>query len=211
LKATKKTTPPATVRADHNRHTCIEVRREGGIVHYVPLSIDGFELCTLSVERFDSTYDPLPDYPVDRAAKLYTEYATQLGGSLEAMQALAVFTTVTQKDIDMATTKKAAAAAKTPPVKKPVPAKKPIPGRAPKAALAPKAAKASKVPKAAGEKKPSAATMFKELIMEGKLTDAQIFAKVQKEYGLDDNKRSYVKWYRNDLVKKGEKPPVAKE
>ena len=53
--------------------------------------------------------------------------------------------------------------------------------------------------------------MFKTLIMEGKLTDAQIFAKVQKEFGLDDNKRSYVKWYRNDLVKKGEKPPAAKE
>ena len=46
--------------------------------------------------------------------------------------------------------------------------------------------------------------------MEGKLTDDQIFAKVQKEFNLDDNKRSYVKWYRNDLNKKGMNPPAAK-
>ena len=198
--ATKPVVPSSPVRADHNRHTCIEVKREDGVVHYIPLSIEGFELCTMSAERFDAEFQPLPDYPVERAAKLYAEYATQLGGSSEAMKALAAFTTVTQKDIDMATVKKAAAAAKkTPAAKKVAPAKKPIPGRAPKTA------------KPAGEKKPSAATMFKDLIMEGKLTDAQIFAKVQKEYGLDDNKRSYVKWYRNDLAKKGMKPPAAKE
>ncbi|UOF79473.1 hypothetical protein [Caudoviricetes sp.] len=155
----------------------------------------------MSTERFDDEYRPLPDYPVERAAKLYAEYATQLGGSLEAMQALASFTTVTQKDIDMATAKKAAAASKTTTAKKAVPAKKPIPGRGAK----------PDTKKEPGEKKPSAANMFKELIMEGNLTDAKIFEKVQKAFGLDDNKRSYVKWYRNDLTKKGMKPPAAKE
>lgn len=197
------------VRADHNRHTCIEIRREGETVHYIPLSIEGFELCTMSAERFDNEYLPLPDYPVERAAKLYAEYAASLGGSTEAMQALAAFTTISQKEIDMATAKKAAAAAKTPAKTAAVKTKKPIPGRGPKAAKP--AAKPAKAAKEPGERKPSAATMFKTLIMEGKLTDAQIFAKVQKEFGLDDNKRSYVKWYRNDLVKKGEKPPAAKE
>ena len=46
--------------------------------------------------------------------------------------------------------------------------------------------------------------------MAGKLTDDQIFSKVQDQYGLEDNKRSYVTWYRNDLTKKGMNPPAAK-
>ena len=53
--------------------------------------------------------------------------------------------------------------------------------------------------------KPSAANMFKELIMAGKLTDGKIFEAVQKEFGLDDSKKGYVKWYRNDMIKKGVK------
>jgi hypothetical protein len=209
VKKRQSTTPaPAAktglVRADHNRHTCIEVKREAGVVSFIPLVIEGFELQTASEEVFDQTYDPIPDYPVERAAKLYAEYAVQLGGSKEAMLALANFTTVTEKEIDMATAKKAAAAAKTTAAPK---AKAPASNAkaAPKKTVVAKTAK-----KAVGDKKPSAASMFKDLIMEGKLTDDQIFAKVQKEYGLDDNKRSYVKWYRNDLIKKGEKPPAAK-
>jgi len=74
-------------------------------------------------------------------------------------------------------------------------------------------AKAAKQAKKTGEKVPreSAAQMFKDLIMAGKLTDDQIFATVKKKFGLDDKKRSYVAWYRNQLSKDGQKPPAAKE
>lgn len=61
------------------------------------------------------------------------------------------------------------------------------------------------------ERKPSAASRFCDLIMEGKKTDDQIFAIVQKEFGLDDGKRSYVGWYRNKLRKDGKNPPDAKK
>lgn len=61
---------------------------------------------------------------------------------------------------------------------------------------------------------PTAASMFRELIMADgktqKLTDDQIFAQVQKAFSLDDGKRSYVAWYRKDLIKKGSTPPAAK-
>ena len=108
----------------------------------------------------------------------------------------------------MATTKKAAsAAAKTKTAAK---AKTAKPAAKTAVAKTTKVTKAPAAKKETGEKKPSAANMFKDLIMEGKLTDDQIFAKVQKEFGLDDNKRSYVKWYRNDLTKKGMNPPAAK-
>ena len=56
----------------------------------------------------------------------------------------------------------------------------------------------------------SAAQMFQDLIMAGKLTDDQIFEKVQAEFGLDEKKRGYVKWYRNHLKKQGQNPPEAK-
>ena len=63
------------------------------------------------------------------------------------------------------------------------------------------------------EKKPreSAARLFQDLIMEGKLTDDQIFKRVQEKFGLDDSKRSYVAWYRNHLKKQGQTVPAAKE
>lgn len=207
----------ARVCADFNRHTCIEVSRQAGLVKYIPLNIAGMELLEMNSSEFDRTYSQLNDYPVEKAAQLYAEYAAQLGGTKEAMQALATFVPLTPKEIEMATTKKAAsAAAKTETAAKAKAAKPAAKTAVTKEtkAKAPAPAKTTKAPaakKEAGEKKPSAANMFKDLIMEGKLTDDQIFAKVQKEFGLDDNKRSYVKWYRNDLTKKGMKPPAAKE
>ena len=61
-----------------------------------------------------------------------------------------------------------------------------------------------------GAKKLSASSRFQELIMEGELTDDAIFAKVQAEFGLSDDKRSYVQWYRKHLTKEGKNPPPAK-
>jgi len=107
----------------------------------------------------------------------------------------------------MATAKKAVNTTKKAPApksKKDVAAEKPV------------AAKGAKAKKDAGEaapkvKKESAAQLFRDLIMEGKKTDDQIFAEVQKKFSLDDSKRGYVAWYRNDLSKKGENPPAPKE
>ena len=64
---------------------------------------------------------------------------------------------------------------------------------------------------------PTASSLFKELIMGTNVrnaqsfgwTDDEIFAEVQSQYALSDEKRSYVAWYRNDLRKKGENPPEA--
>ncbi len=60
-----------------------------------------------------------------------------------------------------------------------------------------------KVEARSSSKGPSAAEMFRELIIEGKLSDDDIFKKVQEEFKLPDNRRAYVNWYRKDLIKKG--------
>jgi len=64
---------------------------------------------------------------------------------------------------------------------------------------------------------PSASSLFKELIMGTMIrgsasfgwTDDEIFAEVQTQYGLGEERRNYVAWYRNDLKKKGQNPPEA--
>ncbi len=53
--------------------------------------------------------------------------------------------------------------------------------------------------------------MFQALIMAGELTDLDIFYAVQAKFGLDDNKRGYVGWYRNNMRKKGMRVPDAKK
>lgn len=53
----------------------------------------------------------------------------------------------------------------------------------------------------------SAAARFKELIMTGEMSDDEIFAAVQDEFSLSDDKRNYVGWYRNWLRKNGYNPP----
>lgn len=49
----------------------------------------------------------------------------------------------------------------------------------------------------------SAAQMFRDLILSNSYDDDTIFRMVQKEYGLDDKKRSYVSYYRRELQQKG--------
>lgn len=220
-KTPAKKQPTATVWSDVNRRTCIMLDKTDGVVRYIPLNgSEGFLIELIDEKDFNQRYKEI-EYPIDRAAKLYVEYAAELGASKEAMLALAVYTNVTQKEIDMATSKKVT---RSTPAAKPAGNPKKTPAKpAGKAAAAGKAvaktaaktqAKAPATKKsavtAAGDKKPSAATRFQELIMAGKLSDDQIFAKVQEEFGLDDNKRSYVKWYRNHLTKQGKNPPAAK-
>lgn len=202
----KQEVPAFQAYTTHNRNTCIQVERADGAVKFIPLSVEGLDVHVLSEEGFDQKYSPMVDYPVDKAAKLYVEYSQNLGASKEALDFLGQIINISKQEYDMATAKKAATAAvktaKAAQKKEPA-GKKPVA----KAAVAKKEAPAKKAP---GEKKESASAMFCELIMVGKLTDDQIFAKVQEKFGLDDNKKSYVKWYRNKLTKDGKNPPAPK-
>lgn len=184
------------VAADPQRRTAIALEESSGAVKFIPLSYEnGLEIEKLPAKEFAKLYPTaMADYPVERAAALYVQYSHSIGASQEALDSLGQFVKLSAKDIEMATKKPAAKAAKKTAAAKSAPAKK---------------TPAAK--KEAGAPRESAASMFKELIMAGAKTDDQIFAAVQKKFGLDDKKRSYVSWYRNDLTKKGEKPPAAKE
>jgi len=216
----------AAIRTDRQRSTSIEVDRHDGVVTYLFFTAEGVDVAKLNARMYEDQFNlELRDYPLIKAVNHYIAFATRLGATNEAMEWLAklVNRDIT-KETEMATTKKstsaASKAAKKPAAKKPAhkaPTAKErtafkekfFGGKSGSTAKKPAAKPAAK--KATGEKRESAAQMFQDLIMEGKLTDDQIFKKVQNKFGLDDNKRGYVKWYRNHLIKNGKKPPKAKE
>ena len=206
------------VVATHNRNTAILVDRDGDTISFIPLVGEaGFAVEQMSVKEFSGLYNVLADYPAARAAQLYAGYALSVGATKEAMEAIGRITKLSPKEIEMATAKKAAvkATATEKPVKVAPAAKTTAAKPATKAAPAKKepAAKPAKALKPAAEPKAprdSAATMFRELIMAGELTDDKIFEKVQKKFGLEDKSRSHVGWYRNNLQRQGKNPPAAK-
>ena len=206
---TKKT----DIRAyyDHQRRTCIQVERSEEYVKFVPLDIDaGLDVCETSTESFDLRYKPMVNYPPEKACQLYLGYSQSVGATPEVLDYLGHLIKITEQEYDMATKKKSAPKETTKKVVTPK-AVKASPKVEKKAAPAKKgASQASVAPEAKGERKPSAAGLFKDLIMAGKMTDAEIFAEVQAAFGLDDKKRGYVQWYRNHLRTKGMNPPDAK-
>lgn len=58
---------------------------------------------------------------------------------------------------------------------------------------------------AAGPKEPrkTVSGEIQRLLLEGKLNDEQIFKQIQKDFGLSDDKKSYVGWNRSKLIKDG--------
>lgn len=201
--------PQILVYVDFGQHTVIECERDSDTVKFIPFDAEeGLQVKKMATKDFDRKYKPLIDYPVERAAKLYLQYAVHLGATREALNYLGKHTQITQGEIAMATSKK------NTPVEEPKKVKAPEKKKVEKVEKVEKIkAPAETKAKKTGEKPYSAAQMFKDLIMEGKLTDDQIFKKVQAKFGLDDNKAGYVKWYRNNLRKTGTKnvpDPVVK-
>lgn len=198
------------VHRDHNSRTCIEVARDKMVVQYIPMEILGFSVESLNVNEFGRIYSPMANYPIDQACLLYKGYAVTLGATKEALDYLGQVINITQSEYDMATKK---IAATTKPVEKKAVAKasekKTPPAKAPvkTATKVPEKKPATPPRRRVGERKGSASQMFQELIMAGKLSDDGIFAAVQKEFDLDDSKKSYVKWYRGKLKKDGKNPP----
>ncbi|MHC3067916.1 hypothetical protein [Klebsiella pneumoniae] len=212
--ASKKPTPGIIPCYDRQRRTCIQVERTGTHVKYIPLDVnEGLQVLTATANEFDQRYEPMVNYPAEKACQLFLNYSQTIGATKEALGYLGQIVNVSKQEADMATTKKTAAtekaAATKTAAKKAAPAKpaKTVEVKAGRRAVDP----VVKVPaKKTGEKKMSAAQMFQDLIMQGKLTDDQIFEKVQAQFGLDEKKRGYVKWYRNHLKKQGANPPEAK-
>lgn len=174
------------VHADYQRRTCLEVKRKNGVVMFIPLDPQvGLRIQRMTEVVFGESYKPMPSYPLEKACRVYLEFARLIGATKESLGYLAQIIPFNIEEFTNMTTATAEAPAEKTGEK----------------------TKAATKPKKTGEKRQSAAQLFQDLILEGKLTDNQIFARVKAKYGLDDKKRGYVGWYRNHLKKLGKKPP----
>ena len=204
-----------------HRETCIEVFRFSGFVGHIDLDVSrSLFVKQTSEQKFDAQYKPIPNYPPEKACQLYLTYGKKIGATKEALKYLLLLTTMTESELqEMAKKTKEIEVGKeevtSKPPKRAAKVKKEITGKpvvmkTTPLKSEPKEKPVKKAAAAAKDKKPSASQMFKDLIMAGKKTDDEIFAEVKAAFGLDDSKRGYVKWYRNDLIKKGFKVPTAK-
>jgi len=194
---------------DSQRRTCLLIK-SGDQVKFIPMDIaEGFQVHETTKVSFEQRYTLMPDYPLDKAAQLYLNYALAVGASDEVMNHLSQIITVTDEDFKMATSKRSEKPVKKPPEEKPARKRRTKKVAEEKPTRRKRTAPRTKKVESSGEYN-SEAAMFQGLIMEGKLTDDEIFVQVQEAFGLDDKKRSYVTWYRNNLKKKGENPPEAK-
>lgn len=190
-----KIVPCLGVFVNHAYKTCIGLARLGEHVRILILKTDqGLVLQDLPVVQFETDWRLESKSTVSHAVKIYAEYIRYLGASDEALTVLKQFTPLTQQEVLVA--------------------KQKANERAHPVVLA-SSAKGKAMAKAAEKKKTqpkkeTTKSVFVQLIMEGKLTDEQIFAKAQEKCGLPDTARSYVAWYRNDLQKKGANPPARK-
>jgi hypothetical protein len=193
------------------------LRDVDGEVAFIPMSDDGVFVMYTSTALFKKRYplwqrDPsspksLQGCTVERAARCYVTHATYSGADATAIAELEKLVPITKQEKEKITmAKKKESKPETDTNDKPRAAKK--------TSSKLKAMPEKKADKPKAEKTPrvSAAATFKELIMQGGLTDDQIFEGAKKKHPeLTPDKRSYVAWYRNALRKAGENPPAPKK
>lgn len=61
----------AGVFRDENRHTCIRVALNNHRTGFIAMSVTELKISHMLTKQFDKTYEPIADYDVARAARLY--------------------------------------------------------------------------------------------------------------------------------------------
>ena len=193
---------------DRERHTILKINDiETKEVRYIPLDIvGGLKIVSMSRAKFNDAYKPIPDYPIKKAVGLFMGYAKTLGASKEVLKLFSKVGIIT-KDIPDNTGQchKELELGKKPTEPKLVKELNKVKKLTkPKPVEELNKVESSKI---IDDEFKSAAAMFQGLIMAGKLTDPEIFLAVQEKFGVDNEKKWYVKWYRHSLKRKGKNPP----
>lgn len=211
---------------DRQRRTCIVVASDKSNVSLVKLDTSaGLRISLMPVDLFEDTYSEVAGYPIHKAIEQYSEFARYCGATQDVMNAFnGILDSEEKNGVDVKLTrlklqqvklldgKAAKPADDTPPWDVDEPSvDNPKQTKKGKTAMARQPKTAVKVPSSSATtntgsiKQPrrTAASAFKDLILTGQYSDDEIFATVQKEFGLDDSKRSYVAYYRRELKNKG--------
>ena len=210
---------------DRQRRTCIVVASDKSNVSLVKLDTSaGLRISLMPVDLFEDTYSEVAGYPIHKAIEQYVEFARYCGAMQDVMNAFnGILDSEEKKGVDVKLTrlklqqvklldgKAAKPADDTPPwddepsVDNPKQTKKGKTAmvRQPKASVKVPSNSATSNTGSIKQPRRTAASAFKDLILTGQYSDDEIFATVQKEFGLDDSKRSYVAYYGRELKNKG--------
>lgn len=210
---------------DRQRRTCIVVEADDSDVSLVKLDTSaGLRISFMPVDLFEDTYSEVAGYPIHKAIEQYSEFARYCGATQDVMNAFnGILDSEEKNGVDVKLThlklqqvklldgKAAKPADDTPPWDDEPSVDNPKQTKKGKTAMARQPKASVKVPSNSATtntgsiKQPrrTAASAFKDLILTGQYSDDEIFATVQKEFGLDDSKRSYVAYYRRELKNKG--------
>lgn len=216
---------------DRQRRTCIVVGSDKSNVSLVKLDTSaGLRISLMPVNLFEDVYSEVAGYPIHKAIEQYSEFARYCGAEkyvvdafnniLDSEEKNGVDVSLTRLKLQQvklldgkaAKTPSAASADDTPPWNDDEPGvDNSKPTKKGKTAMAKQPKATAKVPSNPDTKntgsikqaRRTAASAFKDLILTGQYSDDEIFEIVQKEFGLDDSKRSYVAYYRRELKNKG--------
>lgn len=184
---------PVSFRKNPNSRTCVVLPNlDAGTKYFRVVTMDpsGLHVKKFDPAVFDLEWKEIKSEDPTRPIRVYVEAARRYGATDEVVEEFSKLVTLTDEDREAIRTKSGAARIGT--------------------SYTGAKNMSGKNGGTGGGRGRTVASAFQELIRQGKLTDDQIFAKVQAEFGLDDKKRSYVSWYRNYLRKKGENVPDAK-
>lgn len=215
---------------DRQRRTCIVVDADNEDYSLVKLDTSlGLRISTMPVDQFEDAFTEIEGYPIHKAIEQYVEFARYCGATQDVVDKFNyILDAEEKKGVDVKLTRlklqqvklldgKAAKAPSakpaddTPPWDDEPSVDNPKQTKKGKTAMARQPKASVKVPSNSATtntgsiKQPrrTAASAFKDLILTGQYSDDEIFATVQKEFGLDDSKRSYVAYYRRELKNKG--------
>lgn len=210
---------------DRQRRTCIVVEADKSNVSLVKLDTSaGLRISLMPVNLFEDVYSEVAGYPIHKAIEQYSEFARYCGAEKYVVDAFnsildseekngvnVKLTRLKLQQVKLLDGKAAKPADDTPPWDDEPSVDNPKPTKKGKTAMARQPKTLVKVPSSSATsntgsiKQPrrTAASAFKDLILTGQYSDDEIFATVQKEFGLDDSKRSYVAYYRRELKNKG--------
>lgn len=212
---------------DRQRRTCIVVDADDQDYYLVKLDTSsGLRVLTMPVDQFEDNFSEIKGYPIHKSIEQYAEFARYCGASQEVIDKFnSILNDEEKKGVDVSLTRlklqqvklldgkvaqtKSTESDDTPPWDtgeedvQPTKKGKTKMARQPKASLKVPSNSATTNTGSIKQPRRTAASVFKDLILTGQYSDDEIFATVQKEFGLDDSKRSYVAYYRRELKNKG--------
>ena len=212
---------------DRQRRTCIVVDADDQDYYLVKLDTSsGLRVLTMPVDQFEDNFSEIKGCPIHKSIEQYAEFARYCGASQEVVDKFnSILNDEEKKGVDVSLTRlklqqvklldgkvaqtKSTESDDTPPWDtneedvQPTKKGKTKMARQPKASLKVPSNSATTNTGSIKQPRRTAASVFKDLILTGQYSDDEIFATVQKEFGLDDSKRSYVAYYRRELKNKG--------